>query len=210
MKVFATGGGKTMRQGFIILGLVIACSAGCRTKWQKPDRVVKLLKIRPENRVADVGAGDGFFVEYLSKAVGPSGVVYAVEIDAERVSELKTLTNEENLTNVRVTLGQADDPLLPDRKLDLIFLCNAYHHIENRKDYFSGLRADLRKGGRIAIIEMTDDSKGFLGVFVRDDHSTNRAVIVQEMREAGYLEVDSYDFLPIQNFTIFEPIPATP
>ena len=71
-----------------------------RDGWQHPERVVEALQLRPGDRVADIGAGDGYFLPWLSEAVGPDGRVYAVEVDDERVEELRAMADEHQLANV--------------------------------------------------------------------------------------------------------------
>ncbi len=94
-----------------------------RDGWQHPERVVESLEIRPGDRVADIGAGDGYFLPWLSEAVGPTGRVYAVEVDAEKIEALHATVQREGLENVEVVLGEFHDPLLPDAQIDLVLTC---------------------------------------------------------------------------------------
>jgi ubiquinone/menaquinone biosynthesis C-methylase UbiE len=176
-----------------------------RAGWQHPDRVVESLEIRPGSRVADIGAGDGYFIPYLADAVGPEGTVYAVEVDPEKVEALETRVREEGRRNVVVVSGEFADPLLPDAGVDLVFLVNTYHHIEDRPAYFSRLKADLREPGRVAIIDMRDDLTGILRLFATDGHWTRLESMREEMEQAGYRPAASFEFLPVQSFEVFEP-----
>jgi SAM-dependent methyltransferase len=173
-----------------------------RAAWQLPDRVVDALDLTPGDHVADVGAGDGFFVFHLADAVGPAGRVYAVEVEEEKVRELERRVREKGYENVEVVLGELGDPLLPDGAIDLVLLCNVYHHIEDRHDYFLRLQADLRSNGRVAVVEPRELG-GWIGWIEPPGHSTPIEVLDDEMGAVGYRLVESFDFLPVQSFVIF-------
>ena len=181
-----------------------------RATWQLPSRVVAALDLEAGDRVADIGAGDGYFTFPLAEAVGGSGLVYAVEIEEHLVDAIERRVNQEDVGNVDAVLGELDDPRLPDGGIDLVFLCNTFHHIENRTAYFSRLRADLRPGGRVAIVDMRADLKGIAGLFSHEGHSTSRLDLLGEMELAGFRHVAGHDFLPVQIFEIFTPASPSP
>lgn len=175
---------------------------GTRASWQLPEQVVQMLALEPGAVVADIGAGDGYFTFRLARAVSGSGRVFAVDIDAEIVSSLRSAAEQQGAANVEAVLARVDDPLLPDGSVDLAFVCNVYHHIEARQDYFRALRRDLAPGGRVAIVEMTDRVPlRWLGPH---GHWTSVDTLRREMEEAGYRLVVLDDFLPLQNFFLFE------
>jgi len=182
-----------------------------RDTWQRPDDVVTALAVEPGDRVADLGAGEGYFVEHLSAAVGADGRVYAVEVEADVAAALSERFPARS-TNVETILGQYDDPLLPDGQLDLVLLVNTYHHIEDRPAYFRSLQADLAPGGRVAVIEPNEDLDGVLALALDDGHTSSAPAIQQEMREAGYRLDAQHDFLPVQIFSVWvsEPEAASP
>ena len=103
----------------VTLILLTLCLTGCRTHWQQPDRVITALQINPGDRVADIGAGQGYFTFRLADAVGPQGTVYAVEVEAELVEQLREFRDQQGLENVEVIFGGYEDPLLPDGQVDL-------------------------------------------------------------------------------------------
>jgi len=175
-----------------------------RAGWQLPDRVVESLNIAPGDHVADIGAGDGYFSFILAEAVGPSGHVYAVEVEVELVENLKKSVEEKGLSNVTVVKGDFDDPLLPDGSIDLIFLCHSYHHIENRSGYFDELRNDLEQDGRVAVIDLRPTP--LVKLLLPADHWTTKETMSNEMHLAHYEEAGSFDFLPGQSFSIYSPL----
>jgi ubiquinone/menaquinone biosynthesis C-methylase UbiE len=151
--------------------------------------------------VADIGAGDGYFTFLLAEAVGPTGKVYAVEVYEEAVDTLEDKAAERGHTNVVAVLGELDDPLLPEGEIDLVFLCNSYHHIDDRTAYFGRLRRDLEPRGRVAIIDLRVSR--LIRLLGHADHWTPRETVQEEMSAAGYRREEELDFLPLQNFLIF-------
>ncbi|MBM9501125.1 methyltransferase domain-containing protein [Leptospira sp. 201903071] len=174
-----------------------------RAGWQLPEQVVETLEIKPGQSVADLGAGNGYFTKYLSKAVGETGNVFAIEVEPDLVSQLKTKFSDHKPENVRIVLGSSENANLPE-KVDLIFSCNTYHHVENRSAYFSELKKFLKPGGRIAIVDHKDDLTGVLRIFVTKDHWSPREILEKEMKEAGFEKIGNFDFLPTQNFFLFQ------
>lgn len=172
-----------------------------RAAWQLPDRVIEAVGVRPGDRVADLGAGSGYFIDYMAEAVGPGGRVYAVEVASGALARLAAKVRDDDLSNVEVVEGTAADAHLPDGAIDLVFLCDVYHHISDRVSYFSHLRADLTSDGRVAIVEPRDH--GFGSWISPSGHATPRDELIAEMESAGYQVEASFDFLPVQNLLVF-------
>ncbi|MDO8541764.1 MAG: class I SAM-dependent methyltransferase [Opitutaceae bacterium] len=124
-----------------------------RLKGLKIEEVLSALKLPPGTIVADIGAGAGAFTLPLANAVAPSGKVYAVDIDQGLVDHIARNAKEKNVTNVVAVLGQFTDPALPGKDVDLAFIYDVLHHIENRAEYLNNLRGYLKKNGRIAVID---------------------------------------------------------
>lgn len=203
------------RPAVVLTALVslLAALAGCsslkrfayegfgRDEWQQPARVVEALEIEPGDRVADLGAGGGYFTFRLADAVGPEGVVYAVDVDPDMTALLRERAADEGYANVRVVDAAPDDPRLPAGAVDLVFTSNTYHHIPDRVAYFARLEEVLAPGGRVAIVELRDEGF-FAGLF---GHATNEEKIRREMEAAGYRLTAQHDFLERQSFLIFAP-----
>lgn len=175
-------------------------TAAGRDRWQLPTALVGALAIEPGQQVADLGAGEGYFVPHLSAAVGSEGTVYAVEVEEEKTTALQGRFPN---TPVKVILGGYDDPQLPDGALDLILIVNTYHHIENRPAYFARLKQDLAPGGRVAIVEPNLELTGVLSYFVHIEHASTIDAVRAEMRAAGYRETAAPDILPVQFVVVF-------
>jgi predicted methyltransferase len=200
---------------FFLLLLLPACSSlqkveltrvvtSGRDGWQHPERVIHTLQISPGDSVAEIGAGSGYWVPWLSRAVGPSGRVYAVEVEDEKVAALEQLVSDEGLRNVEVIRGEFSDPLLPDGEIDLAMTCLTYHHIEARELYFRKLKQDLRPGGRVAHLDDTGELPVPLIWLSSKGHWTRPDDMTREMESAGYAQTESFDFL-LQGFQVFAP-----
>ena len=172
-----------------------------RDGWQKPDEVIALLDLGPGDRVADIGAGGGYFTFRLADAVGETGRVYAVDVDDDMIEYLREQVAQWDRFNVEVIRGEFGDPLLPDGAIDLVFTCDTYHHLTDRTAYFSRLRKDLAPGARVAIVDF-DGTSGFAKWF---GHATPKQTIVDEMTAAGYRLVADHDLVDRQHFVVFEP-----
>jgi len=172
-----------------------------RNAWQQPERVVADLALAPGAKVADLGAGGGYFTFRLARAVGPEGRVYAVDIDAGMNDHVARQARKQGLANVRTVLAAVDDARLPE-PVDLLFTSNTYHHLEGRTAYFRAVRErQLAPGGRVAIVEFRPDVTS---------HSTSRETIESELAAAGFRLVKSFDYLERQHFLVFTADPADP
>lgn len=172
-----------------------------RDAWQKPDRVIQVLSLKPGQTAADIGAGTGYFSRRLSKAVGQDGAVFAVDIEPEMLSYIQKRTKEGGLGNIVTVLAAAEDPMLPPNSADVVLIVNTIHHIEDRVAYFEVLATDLREDGRIAIVDFYKDKNLPAGPSKRG--RLRKSKLVLEAEAAGYSVAQEFDFLPYQYFVIF-------
>jgi SAM-dependent methyltransferase len=172
-----------------------------RDAWQKPHEVIQALALRPDARVADLGAGTGYFSARLANMV-PQGRVYGVDIEPDMVRYLAERAKRENLGNLVAVLGRPEDPRLPEA-VDLILLVDVYHHIDDRARYFHKLRQSLRPGGRVAIIDFKMESPEGPPPAAR----VAPGKVKSEMKAAGYALAGEHRFLPHQYFLVFQPAP---
>jgi arsenite methyltransferase len=172
-----------------------------RDEWQQPERVVAELGLAQGARVADLGAGGGYFTFRLARAVGPGGLVYAVDVDEGMNAHVAEEAAAQGLANVRTVLAAPDDARLPE-PVDLFFTSNTYHHLENRTAYFRGVRERyLAPGGRVAVVEYRPAATS---------HATERETIESELAAAGFRLVKSHDYLERQHFLVFAADAADP
>ena len=167
-----------------------------RDQWQMPTRVIDVLGLTPGMKVADIGAGTGYFSMRLAKTPGVS--VYAVDIEPKMVEYLKKRAGTEHAANVTAVLASASSPNLPE-PVDVILVVDTYHHLPNRPAYFRDLRKSLKPGGRIAIVDFRKDAPDGPPVHFRFTPQQMQ----DEMTQAGFQLDASHDFLPRQHFLIF-------
>ena len=168
-----------------------------RDAWQKPHDVISALALKPDAVVADIGAGTGYFATRFAHIVS-NGRVYAVDTEADMVRHLTERAKREGLANLLAVKGEPADPRIP-AQADLIILVDVYHHVDDRERYFAKLRASLKPGGRVAIIDFRMDSPSGPPKAARIAPDQVKA----ELTRAGYALVQEHTFLPRQYFLVF-------
>ena len=142
-------------------------------------KVMNLLGVRPGMTVADIGAGAGYYVGRLSRRVGPDGQVIAQDIERKYFDRLRQRVSREGLNNVTLVLGEAHDPRLPPRSVDLALLVHMYHEIAQPFGLLHNLAPAMRPGGRVAILDTDGPIRS---------HGTPRALLSCELAAVGYRE----------------------
>jgi predicted methyltransferase len=181
-----------------------------RDAWQKPDELVRALGLDPGMRVADLGAGTGYFSRRLSEAVGTAGTVFAVDVEPALVVHLRERAEKEGTPNVVPILASTDNPRLPGGTVDLVLVADTYHHIDDRIGYFRRLGERLAPGGRVAVVDW-EKRKTPAGPDVA--HRLARETVVEEMKAAGYALAGEPHVLEQQYVLIFrrgDPTRRTP
>jgi SAM-dependent methyltransferase len=168
-----------------------------RDKWQKPKEVVDALGLKPGSIVADIGAGTGYFAARIARRV-PEGKVFAADIEPDMVRYLAGRAGRKHLDNLVPVQAGTDAASLPE-PADVILVVDTYHHIGNRTQYFSKLKASLRPGGRLVIIDFKPDAPG--GPHPRHRIPPEKAV--EELGAAGYTLAETHNMLPRQYFLVF-------
>lgn len=174
-----------------------------RDEYQQPDEVIKTLNVKPGMIVADIGAGSGYFTRRFAQAVGKTGKVIAVDVEQKMLDYNQAqLARLGNSSPTEFVLAKGDDPLLPKKHVDLVFLCNVFHHLENQSSYFRKVKSALTQNGRVAIIDFYHDERsGKLGF--SKHHLISRETVVKELEEAGFHLLREHTFLPRQYFLEF-------
>lgn len=172
-------------------------SEDARDRAGEAERVVDLLGVRPGMRVADVGAGSGYYVARLSPRVGPEGRVYAQDVVADYLRKLSARVRREGLGNVTLVLGDPHDPRLPPDSVDLALLVHMYHEVEQPYGLLHNLRRALRPGGRVAVVDLDRPTAR---------HGTPPALLRCEMAAVGYTPVAFHDLGPESGYlAVFAP-----
>jgi arsenite methyltransferase len=161
------------------------------------NKVIEALKVRPDDRVCDLGSGSGLFTRPLARKANGKGVVYAVDVDSELLKHVELTAREQKLTNIKPILASETDPKLPEA-VDLITIFDTLHHIGNQAEYLKGLKKYLKPGGRVAIID-----------FSRDWPAGHEKMVYTAgdldgwMTAAGFKRVEQYNFLDNNFFVIY-------
>jgi arsenite methyltransferase len=166
----------------------------------KADEIIRNLPIHEGSAIADIGSGGGYFTLLFAGKVGKSGMVYAVDVKPKYLDFIRRSAGPQGINNIRYVLSSGEELELPQAGLDLIFARNVFHHLSEAGSYFRELTKYLKPNGRVAIIEYKPKiSCGFVALF---KHHTSRTTIVENMEKAGYVVVNSFDFLPEQSFIL--------
>jgi arsenite methyltransferase len=174
-----------------------------RDEYQQPDKVIEALNITPGMVVADVGAGSGYFTRRLAKAVGDTGQVIALDVEQKMLDYNKQKLEKLGMAErVRFIPAKPDDPSLSEDSVELVFLCNTYHHVEHHVDYFAKIKSALTSNGRVVIVDFYHDERsGKLGF--SKHHLVPREQVIKNMEQAGYVLSKEHIFLPRQYFLEF-------
>jgi SAM-dependent methyltransferase len=176
-----------------------------REEVQKSPEIMKVLAFKPGERVADVGAGTGYFTIPVAKAVGPTGRVSAIDISPEMLEFLDARVKAHKLDNVELRRVTPDDPQLAPGSVDTILIVDAIHYVKDRTTYATKLRAGLAPGGRLIIIDYRPKPMSERPWGPPPEQQFPRETLDAEMAAAGFKIVAAYDFLPEQFFVVYAP-----
>jgi ubiquinone/menaquinone biosynthesis C-methylase UbiE len=160
-----------------------------RALWQKPEQIMDALGIAEGSKVADIGAGSGFFTIRLARRVGRNGVVYAQDIQQPMLESIKRRVTREGLQNVETRKSTAEDPNLPLGALDAVLVSDTYQEVaaEDRVAFLRKLSATLKPNGRIGIVNY---KPGRGGPGPEPQRRIESQVVETEAAEAGLRVVD--------------------
>jgi len=170
-----------------------------RSKWQKPDAVVRALEVRPGQTIAEIGAGPGYFTLRIAKAVGKKGRILAAEVEPKMIALLRDRLARKKVTNVTPILGLPNDPLFPEGLADQILIINTFHHFPSGVAYLRGLKRFLKPKGRLINIDFHARE---LQVGPPVGEKISREAFINMAGKAGYAVVSEHSFLAYQYFLV--------
>jgi SAM-dependent methyltransferase len=170
---------------------------------QKSALVMQTLAFRPGERVADIGAGSGYFTFQVARAVGPTGSVQALDIAPEMLEYLDLRIKARRATNVSLRLVARDDPRLPPGTLDTILMIDTIHYVKDRSTYAKKLVPALAPGGRLVVIDYVPRSMSERPWGPPPEQQFPREQLDREMAAGGFKVLAAYDFLPEQFFVVY-------
>jgi precorrin-6B methylase 2/mono/diheme cytochrome c family protein len=171
-----------------------------RNAEERSDALVQALEIRAGARVADIGAGTGYFTWRLAERAGPTGKVIAVDIQQRMLDLAAETVKQHGLGNVDYVLGRESDPRLPERSLDMVFIAYSYHEFSQPETIMDAIRRSLKPGGRLVIVEYAKESQLAPASSL---HKMSFDEIRNEIEPMGFDLERILDFLPMQHGLIF-------
>jgi ubiquinone/menaquinone biosynthesis C-methylase UbiE len=153
------------------------------------DEVLKILAIQPGMRVADVGAGTGLYTIPMAEAVGAEGAVFAVDISPNFLNFIAARAELQGLVNVCTVLGTQDSTQLPPGTLDLVFICDTYHHFEDPAAVLGSIHRGMKPGARLVIIDF-DRREGVSSPFIMEHVRADAQTFIREITGAGFRPID--------------------
>jgi ubiquinone/menaquinone biosynthesis C-methylase UbiE len=177
-----------------------------REQEEQPERALDLIGITPGSVVADVGAGTGYMTTRLANLVGPSGKVYANELQPALLKIVTDKAERAWLLNIEPVLGTADDARLPERTIDLVLLVDVYHEFSQPASMLQSLLRSLKPDGRLVLVEYRKEDPS---IPIAGTHRMSVADARTEIEAEGFTFEKAIEDLPRQHIIIFRSPPAS-
>ena len=172
-------------------------------KEEQPARLIELLKFKPGEVVADVGAGSGYLTFRVATQVAPAGKVLAVDVQPEMLDIIRKRMKERNITNVEPVLGTETDPKLPAASVDTIVMVDVYHEFSHPYEMTTAMVKSLKVGGRLVFVEYRLEDKT---VPIKLVHKMSERQVKKEMEPFPLKHVKTLETLPWQHVIVFEKV----
>ncbi len=170
-----------------------------REQEENPDGALDALNLKPGMTVADVGAGTGYMSLKMAKRVGPSGKVYAEDVQPEMLQRVRTNAQKAKVSNLETVQGSFTDPMLPKGQMDLVLLVDVYHEFSEPQKMLRGIRESLKPDGRLVLLEYRkEDPK----IPIREEHKMTVAEVKTELEAEGFILRPVIETLPRQHILI--------
>ena len=158
-----------------------------RDGWMHLGELFAYVDLSDGDVVADIGCHQGYLTFHLSKRVGDSGKVYAVDVRNDRLERLKENLRDNKIRNVETVLGDYDNPKLPENKLDIVFLVDTYHEIDEYEQMLFHIKGALRPNGKLLILEkLKEQHIGKSRTAQADGHTLSTSYVEEELINAGF------------------------
>jgi SAM-dependent methyltransferase len=173
---------------------------------EAPSKAIKALKLQPGQVVADIGTGSGYYAIRMARAVGPTGKVYATDIQQGMLDILARQTQKAKVDNVVPVLSAPDDPKLPANSLDLAIMVDVYHELAEPQAFVRRLREALKPDGRLVLLEFRKEDPR---IPIYEVHKMSVAEVKAELEPEGYQLKEVLDDLPWQHIIVLTKSPAS-
>jgi len=170
-----------------------------RESEEAPSKAIDALALTPGMSVADIGAGSGYYSSRMAKRVGPTGHIYATDIQQGMIDLLDRRIKSEQLTNMTTVLGAMDDPKLPPQSIDLAIMVDVYHELQAPQIFLQRLKTAFRPGGRLVLLEYRKEDPQ---IPIQELHKMSIAEVKQELEAEGYVLDKVIEVLPWQHIIV--------
>ncbi|MDX2065894.1 MAG: class I SAM-dependent methyltransferase [Fimbriimonadaceae bacterium] len=167
---------------------------------EKPKLLLDSLELKPGMVIADIGAGSGYFTIPMAQRVGPTGTVYAVDIQREMLHLVMKKSRDANLRNVKPILGATTDPKVPANSTDLMLLVDVYHEFDRPYEMTQAMVRGLKPGGKLVFVEYRGEDPS---VPIKPLHKMTEAQLRKEMAIHPLKWEKTIDVLPVQHIIVF-------
>jgi predicted methyltransferase len=167
---------------------------------EAPTRALSIINVAAGSTVADIGAGSGYFTERLARLVGPTGKVYAADIQAGMLDLIRARLARERITNVSLVLSAPADPKLPLQAIDLALMVDVYHELHDPQAVLGHIRESLKPGGRLVLLEYKGEDPS---IPILPSHKMTVAQAKLEVEAEGFVLTTTDSSLPRQHVLIF-------
>lgn len=188
----------------ITVFIIVTASAECfgqesRETWQPPERIMDAIGVKPGMKIGEAGAGRGYFTFPLARRVGSGGIVFANDISTSALNVIKEHAVREDLKNIRIVVGEVEDPHFPENNLDMVIMVYVLHEVERPIPFIKNIHAYLKQGGFLVIIERnTNEDRTHFPSFM------TKKQILETVDKTEY-ELDRIEsFLPYDNIYIYK------
>ena len=172
-----------------------------REREENTTELIRCLKLKAGDQVADIGVGTGYIARRIAKVIGPQGTVHGVDIQPEMLELLESNMKKLGLTNVKGVRGTISDPKLKPNTLDFVIMVDVYHEFSHPYEMMAGIVKALKPGGRVAFVEYrAEDPK----VPIKRLHKMSEAQVKKEASLFPLKHVETYKKLPWQHVVFFE------
>jgi len=170
-----------------------------RETWQPPEKIMDSIGVKPGMRIGEAGAGRGYFTFPLARRVGPGGIVFANDISISGLDYIRERAVREGLENIKIVRGEVEDPLFPEKNLDMVVMAYVLHELERPIPFLKNLQSYLKQGGLLVIIENTNTAQsGHFPPFMTESQ------ILEMVDKTSFKLERTENFLPRDNICIFK------
>ncbi len=165
-----------------------------RDKWQKSGELIRQLNLKQGSQVADIGCHEGYMTFKLSTVVGEKGLVYAVDVEQNKLDQLKINQEQSKVKNVVAVKGDYDDPKLPVNSLDAVIIVDTYHEMDDHDAILQHLMKGLKRGGRLVVCEpIAEERRKMLRADQERKHELGMSYALDDLIKAGFTIIKKQD-----------------